>query len=247
MNGETNVTPIHGGVMRSSDTHQPPPGLTFHANHSKARSYVTPEALFAQQQREAWPFGEMPTEAIARLTGYHPTTVRRWQRTRRLPKSMRLLWHVLVHGDLGAVHPEWDGWYIRDRGLTGPGLDQPLKRNALEHFTFSSQRVPALEATIRRLEAMIAEMKVQEAQAELSARERRERAQALKAIGAAELFMGLASKLEAMIGGNKEPSRFGQSTEDQRGPLRSAAELYLDLVQRVDPETGAAFWASLDE
>lgn len=58
-------------------------------------------------------------EELARLTGAHRTTVRRWKRqaraTGQLPRWLAVLVSV-YRGFLGAVHPTWTGWLINRRG-----------------------------------------------------------------------------------------------------------------------------------
>jgi len=58
------------------------------------------------------------TERLATLTGRHPSTVRRWLRTQRIPPwVMRLL---EIASDLGELERAWSGWALRAGTLVSP-------------------------------------------------------------------------------------------------------------------------------
>lgn len=64
-------------------------------------------------------------QELTRITGAHPTTVRRWKRTARasgrLPPWLALI-VAAYRGMLEALHPAWAGWLInrRDGELVSP-------------------------------------------------------------------------------------------------------------------------------
>lgn len=58
------------------------------------------------------------TERLCRLTGRHPTTVRRWLRTKKFPNWVRKLEELAA--DLGELEREWRGWALRAGELVSP-------------------------------------------------------------------------------------------------------------------------------
>lgn len=55
---------------------------------------------------------------LARLTGAHRTTVRRWKLLSRagwLPVWLERLVNAVHRGQLGEIHPAWHGWMINQR------------------------------------------------------------------------------------------------------------------------------------
>jgi Phage protein len=66
-----------------------------------------------------WLYG-VPIDVLCALTGAHLTTARRWKRTRRAPRWLRLLIQLCIEGELGAIARHWDGWSIRGKHLVSP-------------------------------------------------------------------------------------------------------------------------------
>src|SRR6185369_309584 len=114
--------------------------------------YSSREAVILEELRATWPFGELPAEAIAQMVGVDTTTARRWRRTRTLPSPIQLLGHILVRGDLGAIHASWAGWKLHRGELSGPNSRQPFTPTWLDAHCITAQRVASLEATVRRQE-----------------------------------------------------------------------------------------------
>jgi hypothetical protein len=61
-----------------------------------------------------------PAESLARLTGRHMTTARRWKNLRRVPLWLATLVRVCLDGDLGPISATWRGWTVRGRHLVSP-------------------------------------------------------------------------------------------------------------------------------
>ena len=53
---------------------------------------------------------------LCRELGVHRTTVARWLRERKLPKTVEALLDITHNGNLGRIHSKWNGWKIDPKG-----------------------------------------------------------------------------------------------------------------------------------
>jgi transcriptional regulator with XRE-family HTH domain len=60
----------------------------------------------------------LTTERLCKLTGRHPTTVRRWLRTNKFPPWVAKLQELAA--DLGEIERAWRGWALRCGELVSP-------------------------------------------------------------------------------------------------------------------------------
>lgn len=59
------------------------------------------------------PLYGIPVKEIARICRVDLATARRWKRGATCPPETALM---IIFGDLGALHRDWSGWKISDRG-----------------------------------------------------------------------------------------------------------------------------------
>jgi len=64
----------------------------------------------------------VPAEQIARLTGVHVTTARRYKRGEPVPEPVARLLSIMLLGDIGALDASWRGWRVIRGELYGPDL-----------------------------------------------------------------------------------------------------------------------------
>lgn len=62
----------------------------------------------------------VPAERLVAITGAHLSTARRWKRTRRAPRWLRVLISLCVHGELEPISRTWSGWILRGKHLVSP-------------------------------------------------------------------------------------------------------------------------------
>jgi hypothetical protein len=80
-------------------------------------------------------------EQIARLTGVHLSTARRWKRTGKHPRWLEPFVAMALNGQLGPIAGAWRGWILRGPYLVSPEGWQ---------FTFGEIRsIPFLHAQVR--------------------------------------------------------------------------------------------------
>jgi len=94
-----------------------------------------------------WPFGEITPHLLAQLTGAALVSARRWIRTRRMPRAMRVLAELRLFGDLGTIDPSFAGITLQRGVLTTPA-GSVIDRNELESIPYRRQQVRALEARL---------------------------------------------------------------------------------------------------
>lgn len=242
--------------MPDSKTHQhgahitslEPPGAGTPALSTSSAGAKEPAKLFrarrperTNRQRaadvmEAWPFGEMSAAAIADLMCAHVTTVRRWRRTRCLPKRLRPLARLLLWGDLSVISPAWEGWSLRKGELHSPYYSRPFTVSDMEFYSFIVGRSRDLETAIKHREEENEQLRqALSAHAAAHVARRAEQRATLKAIGGAELLMAMAMKLREEL----ERSHLREGSA-QLGVL-GAAEMVRSLYQRIDPETSEPY------
>jgi hypothetical protein len=96
-------------------------------------------------------WGRISADGLAKLTGAHITTARRWKRLPALPTWLCRLVRVLVDGELAEIDQAWDGWRIVAGELIAPEgwaftageiRALPFMRQQLAHLQ-ALQRIPA--------------------------------------------------------------------------------------------------------
>ena len=92
--------------------------------------------------------------------GVHPKTVARWLRDRKLPKTVEMLLDITHNGNLGQIHPDWDGWHIgiKDGELVTPIVHRGGRRS------YRNRDIFKMQITYQQLSAL------RSANAELSAK-----------------------------------------------------------------------------
>lgn len=90
---------------------------------------------------------------LSELTGVHATTVRRWLRTRKLPKATYLLLDLLQNGSIASIHRAWSGWKLcRHTGqLIPPNGEPSFSPGHLFAMQLNYQRISALKIENREL------------------------------------------------------------------------------------------------
>ena len=73
----------------------------------------------------------IPAETIARWTGVHITTARRWKRGEEPPQSAATLIQILANGDLGFIDPAWAGWRLDNGELVAPDQSRYTPGNVM--------------------------------------------------------------------------------------------------------------------
>lgn len=63
--------------------------------------------------------GLTPDELV-RLTGISSASARRWLRLRRIPPPARRLLELVRTGELGQIHPAWQGWKVTTKNIFDP-------------------------------------------------------------------------------------------------------------------------------
>lgn len=100
-------------------------------------------------RKDAWAFGEIAPDHLARLTGVSVVTARRWIRLRALPEPARILAELRLHGDLGAIDAAFSGVLLR-RGALHLDTGMIVERGELNSIPYRRQQVRALEARLAR-------------------------------------------------------------------------------------------------
>jgi len=107
---------------------------------------------------EIWLTEPMIPEVCAK-TGYHRTTVARWVKDQKFPKNIHILLDIITNGNLGHIHPLWDGYRIdvRDGELITPEVKRArnirVKAREIYLTTIRYQQISALTIDKRELEA----------------------------------------------------------------------------------------------
>ncbi len=233
MAANSNVTPLHAGVHPSGSAVVTQPTTPRLRN---TRRGEPPEPVATAALRDArnpsWPFGEMPAEEIADLMQVGIHTARRWRQTRKLTGAAKLLGHILISGDLGAINARWNGWLLYRGELYGPSVGRPFTASELSQHIIATQRVAALEATVRRLE--------NERQIYMDKRALTQRhSEALRAIGYAEALTQLAFTALNQIKEDGSPCL--AASAEARTLAESAVALTCKLYSQRNPETGAPY------
>lgn len=91
----------------------------------------------------------IPAEELARLTGAHVTTARRWKRGAPLEPPVARLLRILLTGDLGAISPAWRGWRLVDGKLYGPDLMDGFTPGDVLSIPFTRAQVEAYRSRLR--------------------------------------------------------------------------------------------------
>ena len=90
---------------------------------------------------------------VARLTGTHIRTVRRWYRAGRLPTPVAVLLELVEHGNLGKLHDAWRGWSIDTRrGVLVTPVGDCVTPGQIAALPYRLHQIAALERE-RRLRA----------------------------------------------------------------------------------------------
>lgn len=107
-----------------------------------------PEAVRLEQQHGI----HASDDWLAGKTGAHRTTVARWRRTQRLPRSVALLIRLMRFGELELVHPDWRGWTLDPRsGTLYTPAGEPLKPQDLLAIHYRRAQVDTLERELAEL------------------------------------------------------------------------------------------------
>ena len=91
----------------------------------------------------------VPAEELARLTGVHVTTARRWKRGAPLEPPVARLLSLLLTGDLGAISPAWRGWRLVDGKLYGPDLVDGFTPGDVLSIPYLRSQVAAYQSRLR--------------------------------------------------------------------------------------------------
>ncbi len=93
------------------------------------------------------PLYGIAAERIARLTGVHLSTARRWKRTGKHPRWLAPFLALVLEGELAPIARAWSGWRLRDQYLISPEGWR---------FTFGEIRsIPFLHAQVRSYQARL--------------------------------------------------------------------------------------------
>lgn len=88
---------------------------------------------------------------LMQVTGAHPSTVRRWRARRSYPLAVRRLAELELQGNLGLIHPEWEGWIINRDGVLVTAEGWTVRPGEIRGMALNYQRISALERELKKL------------------------------------------------------------------------------------------------
>lgn len=97
-------------------------------------------------------FANLTAEALASITGAGLRTARRWRSNGRAPAWALRLLVILVRGDLGSIHPAWDGWRLAQDVLHSPE-GTGFSPGEVKSIPLRLQQISALERDARSARA----------------------------------------------------------------------------------------------
>lgn len=91
----------------------------------------------------------LPAQLLKQLTGVHIDTARRWKRRGRIPRHFQKLVQLGITGDLGTLHPAWNGFRLVKDQIWTPE-DEPVRFGEL-------RAIPLTRALVQELRRQLAE------------------------------------------------------------------------------------------
>ncbi|MEX2151285.1 MAG: hypothetical protein WD793_13825 [Steroidobacteraceae bacterium] len=151
MPADSNVTPLHRGIIPTDRSEVSCRQYTWTANRRARLSELAPITL---------PRGTVPlqgyanysTRELAPMCGISKGTAQRWRKTGRAPAIYVVLLELLHRGPLGLISHEWADWCIRKGKLCNTDGHE-YTPGEVWSIPLLHQRIAALEATIRELRA----------------------------------------------------------------------------------------------
>ncbi|AMN47008.1 hypothetical protein ACG33_07840 [Steroidobacter denitrificans] len=86
----------------------------------------------------------LPAWQLAALSGTHIDTARRWKRAGQIPRQAAALISIRLHGELGTIDPEFEGFIIR-RGSIWTPENAEIRPGELRAIPYRSQQIRELD------------------------------------------------------------------------------------------------------
>jgi Phage protein len=88
------------------------------AIRAEAKASERARTRLPKRRRESLPdlARELSAEELVRLTGAHISTARRWRQFGTMPPVIARALALVQQSELGALHAEWQGWRVNERG-----------------------------------------------------------------------------------------------------------------------------------
>lgn len=151
MPGESNVTPLHRGIISETMPQLSRTDLCRTANRRARRSQLEPITIPCGQA-PLQGYANYSTRELARMCGVSKATAQRWRRVGRAPAVYVLMLELLHRGPLELFSYEWADWAIRKGKLCNTDGHE-YTPSEVWSIPVLHQRIAALEATIRELRA----------------------------------------------------------------------------------------------
>lgn len=91
----------------------------------------------------------LSVELLKQLTGVHINTARRWKRRGQIPRHFEKLVKLAVTGDLGALHPNWNGFRLVKDQIWTPE-DQPVRSGELRAIPLQRELIRELQHQLKK-------------------------------------------------------------------------------------------------